>query len=85
MERPQEERKMHLIAAAAAAAAAVAAMRGCTARCGGAAGRRRDRRQNPLRSSHRLRGSVRLVDKVDSPRNVDPQEDTVAVAKTSDS
>ena len=45
------------------------------ANCSGAAGRRRDRRQGTLRSSHRLSGSFRLVDKVDSPRNVDPQDD----------
>ena len=57
---------MHRMAAAAAAAAAVdAAMRCRTARCSGAAGRRRDRRQSTLRSGHRLRGSFRL----------DPQDD----------
>ena len=66
---------MHRMAAAAAAAVAAAAMRCRTACCSGAAGRRRDRRQSTLRSSHRLRGSFRLVDKVDSPRNVDPQDD----------
>ena len=55
MERLQEERKMtHRMAAAAADAAA--AMRCRTARCRGAAGRRRDRRQSTLRSIHRLRG-----------------------------
>ena len=66
---------MHRMAAAAAAGAAAAvAMRCRTARCSSAAGRRRDQRQNTLRSSHRLRGSFRLVDKVDSPRNVAPQD-----------
>ena len=73
MERLQEERKMHRMAAAAAAAAA--AIRCRTSRCSGAAGRRRDRRQSTLSSSHRLPGSFHLVDKVDSPRNVDPQDD----------
>ena len=61
--------------AAAAADVAAAAMRCCTARCSGAAGRRRDRRQSTLRSSHRLRGPFRLVDNVGSPRNLDPQDD----------
>ena len=65
---------MHRMAAAAASAAAAAAMRCRTDRCSSAAGRRRDRRQNTLRSSHRLRGSFRLVDKVDGTRNVDPQD-----------
>ena len=58
-----------------AAAAAPAAMRRRTARCSGAAGRRRDRRQSTLRTSHRLRGPFRLVDKVGSPRNLAPQDD----------
>ena len=35
----------------------------------------KNRWRDTLRSSHRLRGSFRLVDKVDSPRNVDPQDD----------
>ena len=61
MERLQKKRKMYRMAAAAAAAAA--AMRCRTACCSGAAGTRRNRRQSTLRSSHRLRGSVRLVDK----------------------
>ena len=54
---------MHRLAAAdaaaadaAASAAAAAAMRRRTARCSGAAGRCRDRRQSTLRGSHRLRG-----------------------------
>ena len=71
MERLQEERKMHRTAAAAAAAAA---MRCRTARCSTSACRRQNRRQNTLCSSHRLRGSCRPVDEVDSPRNVDPQD-----------
>ena len=45
MERLQEERKVHRMAAAAAAAAA---MRCRTARCSSTAGRRRDRRQNEV-------------------------------------
>ena len=63
---------MHNMAAAAAAAAAT---RYRMARCSGAAGRGCDRRLSTLRSSHRLCGSFRLVDKVDIPCNVDPQDD----------